>query len=167
LPKRDKSRQRVIVLITDGQVGNEDQLVKLVRQKARGTRVFTVGIDRAVNAAFLKRLAIPTGGLFELVESEERLDTVMTAMHRRIGRPSMTDIQIDDSNLKIVPGSLVPDKMPDLFEGVPAVIMGRFTGATDGQVTISGQVGEEKYREKLEAISRQMKQLGLPGQEDV
>ena len=153
LAKRDKNRQRVIVLITDGQVGNEDQLVKLVRQKARGTRVFTVGIDRAVNAAFLKRLAIPTKGLCEMVESEERLDEVMTAMHRRIGRPSMTDIKIDDANLKIVAGSLVPDKLPDLFEGVPAVIMGRFTGATGGQITIKGQVGDEQYKEKLEAIS--------------
>ena len=153
LSKRDKTRQRVIVLITDGQVGNEDQLVKLVRQKARGTRVFTVGVDRAVNEGFLKRLAIPTKGLCELVESEERLDEVMKTMHQRIGRPALTDLQIDDSNLNIVAGSLVPEQLPDLFEGVPAVIMGRFSGACDGRLTIKGKVGQDQFKEKLEAVN--------------
>ena len=46
-----------------------------------------VGIDRAVNAGFLGRLATVGAGRCELVESEDRLDEAMHAIHRRIGAP--------------------------------------------------------------------------------
>ncbi|HEY4220888.1 MAG TPA: VIT domain-containing protein, partial [Myxococcota bacterium] len=44
-------RDRVLVFVTDGQVGNEAQLMKLLGQRLRGARVFALGIDQAVNAA--------------------------------------------------------------------------------------------------------------------
>ncbi|MFC5946521.1 VWA domain-containing protein, partial [Micromonospora harpali] len=65
---------RVLVVVTDGQVGNEDQILKRLDARLRGVRVHTVGIDRAVNAGFLGRLAGLGGGRCELVESEDRLD---------------------------------------------------------------------------------------------
>ena len=68
---------RILVLITDGQVGNEDAILKRLGKRAQGIRIFTLGIDRAVNAAFLRRLADIGGGSSEVVESEERLDEVM------------------------------------------------------------------------------------------
>ena len=49
-------------------------------------RIFTLGIDQAVNEGFLKRLACLGGGCCELVESEDRLDDVMDRIHRRIVR---------------------------------------------------------------------------------
>ena len=72
-------RDRVLVLVTDGQVGNEDQILRALKRNGRGIRTFALGIDRAVNEAFLRRLADLGGhqGGFEVVESEERLDEVM------------------------------------------------------------------------------------------
>ena len=52
--------------------------------------MYCVGIDRAVNAGFLERLAGLGNGRAELVESEDRLDEVMTRLARTIGRPSLT-----------------------------------------------------------------------------
>ena len=59
---RTRSRIRrvaiaILVLVTDGQVGNEDQILQTLGAAASGIRVFTLGIDRAVNEAFLRRLA--------------------------------------------------------------------------------------------------------------
>jgi len=51
----DKGRDRVLVLVTDGQVGNEDQILARAGKALSGIRVHTVGIDRAVNAGFLGR----------------------------------------------------------------------------------------------------------------
>ena len=65
------------MLITDGQVGNEDQILATLGPRLKDIRVFTLGIDQAVNEAFLRRLAERGGGACELVESEDRLDEVM------------------------------------------------------------------------------------------
>ncbi|MFC7107297.1 VIT domain-containing protein [Nonomuraea rubra] len=80
-------RERVVVLVTDGQVGNEDQILEQAGGALSAMRVHTVGIDRAVNAGFLGRLAGLGAGRCELVESEDRLDAAMDAIHRRIGAP--------------------------------------------------------------------------------
>ncbi len=50
-------RDRILVLVTDGQVGNEDQVLKVLGARLKGIRVFTLGIDQAVNEGFLRRLA--------------------------------------------------------------------------------------------------------------
>ncbi|MFC7643542.1 VWA domain-containing protein [Streptosporangium lutulentum] len=83
----DSTGDRVLVLVTDGQVGNEDQILERTGARLSGVRVHTVGIDRAVNAGFLGRLAGLGGGRCELVESEDRLDEAMEHIHRRIGAP--------------------------------------------------------------------------------
>src|SRR6266498_1926749 len=104
----DGDRDRVLVLVTDGQVGNEDQLVGLLAPRLGEVRVFTVGVDVAVNEGFLKRLAGLGGGACELVESEDRLDAVMERIHRRVGVPLLTDLVVEDAGLAIEPGSLTP-----------------------------------------------------------
>ena len=78
-----------VVLVTDGQVGNEDQILASAAPSLTGIRVHTVGIDQAVNAGFLGRLAAAGGGRCELVESEDRLDEAMDQHpppHRRTRR---------------------------------------------------------------------------------
>jgi Ca-activated chloride channel family protein len=137
-----EGRQRILVLVTDGQVANEDQILRELGPRARGVRVFALGIDRAVNAAFLRRLADLGGGSSELVESEERLDEVMAGMHRHLGTPVLTDLRLGPAGLHLLPGTLVPGRLPDLFAGAPLFVLGRYRGAADGAVNLSGQDGE-------------------------
>jgi Ca-activated chloride channel homolog len=140
------SRERVLVLVTDGQVGNEDQLLGLLGPRLGDVRVFTVGIDTAVNDGFLKRLAGLGGGACELVESEDRLDAVMERIHRRVGSPVLTDLVVESSGLAIEPDSLSPSappgaaqRLPVLFAGAPLVVTGRWHGRPEGALTIRGR----------------------------
>jgi Ca-activated chloride channel homolog len=130
------ARDRILVLITDGQVGNEDQILRTLGARLNGIRVFTLGIDRAVNEAFLRRLAERGGGSCELVESEDRLDEVMTAVHRRIGTPILTGLDLSCSELAIEPGEIVPRRLPDLFAGSPLLVLGRYRGRAGGTLTV-------------------------------
>src|SRR5258708_2907379 len=52
-----EGRVPVVVLLTDGQVGDESSALKRLQGELGDARVFTVGIDSAVNDGFLKRLA--------------------------------------------------------------------------------------------------------------
>ncbi|MBX6390182.1 MAG: VWA domain-containing protein, partial [Frankia sp.] len=137
-------RERIVVLVTDGQVGNEDQLLRELASGFAGARVFTVGIDRAVNEGFLRRLAGPTGRC-ELVESQERLDEVMRHIHRRIDAPVVTGLRLAPADgpgtLAVDESSLCPRPLPDLFPGAPVVIRGRYTGTPTGTVTVTGGDG--------------------------
>src|SRR5204863_217717 len=92
--------------------------------------------DQAVNAAFLRRLAGAGGGLCELVESEDRLDVVMTKVHRRIGTPIATELALRGRDLDLEVAQLAPKKLPDVYAGAPVTILGRYRGAASAGAAI-------------------------------
>ncbi|RZU54587.1 Ca-activated chloride channel family protein [Krasilnikovia cinnamomea] len=139
----DGGRDRVLVLVTDGQVGNEDQILAEVAGLVGATRVHAVGIDRAVNAGFLGRLAALGAGRCELVESEDRLDEAMEHIHRRIGSPVVTDLSISAEGLATTDDTRSPYRLPGLYPGVPLVITGRYTGAATGALTVTGRTRDD------------------------
>ncbi|MCO5165065.1 MAG: VWA domain-containing protein [Planctomycetes bacterium] len=131
-------RDRVVVLVTDGQVGNEDQILRTLGDDLGRLRVFTLGIDQAVNAAFLRRLAALGGGACELVESEDRLDEVMDKVHARIDAPVLSDLRLEAAGgLELLADSVVPARLPDLFAGAPVTVLGRCRGRA-GTLTVRG-----------------------------
>ena len=125
-----QNRDAILVLITDGQVAGEDSVLRTLGGIGlpRLPRIFTVGIDRAVNSSMLTRLAEMGGGNFELVESEERLDQVMDRLHRDIGTPVLTDLKIEPIDLDLVHASVTPQRLPDVFVDRPVTIYGRVAG---------------------------------------
>ncbi len=136
---RSPLRERVLVLITDGQVGNEDQILRDLAPSLRGIRVYALGIDQAVNAAFLKRLSDLGGGGCSLVESEDRLEAVMDEVQRHIGTPVLTGLKLEPAGLPVLPGSVVPGRLPDLFAGSPLLILGRYRGSVTGALSLLGR----------------------------
>jgi Ca-activated chloride channel family protein len=128
LSTSDRDQERVLILITDGQVGDEDRILESCADLLAGVRVHTVGVDQSVNAGLLGRLAAAGGGRCELVESEDRLDEAMTRIHRRIASPLVTGLALRADRLGVVAGSVAPCRLPDLFPGVPLVVTGRFRG---------------------------------------
>ena len=124
------ARDLIVVLLTDGQVGNEDEVLRELGPQLAGVRVFTLGIDRAVNIGFLQKLAMIGGGYTEIVESEERLDEVLAKVHRRIATPVLTDVQVLLPGCEVEPDSQTPRRLPDLFAGSPLIVRGRYHGTS-------------------------------------
>jgi len=125
-----EGRACVVVLLTDGQVGDESSVLKRIQSELGGARVFTVGIDTAVNDGFLKRLAALGGGTSTLVEPGARLEAALQSIGREIGTPLITDLRVE--------GGLsdpAPARMPDLFAGRAASVFFRHRS---GPVTVSG-----------------------------
>lgn len=124
-------RQASVVLVTDGQITGEDHLLRTLAPAVGRTRIYCVGIDRAVNAGFLDRLAGLGHGRSELVESEDRLDEVMARLARTIGRPALTSLRVRAEGVSLLDGTLTPGRSPDAFAGIPCVISGRYRGFGD------------------------------------
>ncbi|MBF8192785.1 VWA domain-containing protein [Nonomuraea sp. K274] len=146
LGARDE-RERVVVLVTDGQVGNEDQILEQAGGALSATRVHTVGIDRAVNAGFLGRLAGLGAGRCELVESEDRLDAAMEQIHRRIGAPLVTDLSL--KGLEVEPGTVT--HLGSIFPGVPLRVYGRYRDGSS--LTVRGMAAGGPWEEHVAGMT--------------
>ncbi|WP_432871513.1 VIT domain-containing protein [Microbispora rosea] len=146
----EQARDRVLVLVTDGQVGNEDEILERIGARLHGIRVHTVGIDRAVNAGFLGRLALLGSGRCELVESEDRLDAAMEHIHRRIGSPLVTDVALKAEGMDLVADTVT--HAGSLYPGVPLVVSGRYRGRRPaGALTVQGRTADGRpWEERIE-----------------
>jgi len=129
--RRDTAgRMPVVVLITDGQVGNESQILKRLQKEIGDARVFTIGIDTAVNEAFLKKLAAAGGGTSTCCVPGEALEEALCGVAREIGAPMVTDLAIDGAD------NLAPARIPDVFAGRATTAF--FAGAVGGSVRVRG-----------------------------
>ena len=88
-----EGRERVLVLITDGQFGNESEAVRLRSELFSDVRVMVVGIDMAVSGGFLTELA--AGSYVELVESESRRVEVTQRVCERLNTPLHRGLSIE------------------------------------------------------------------------
>jgi Ca-activated chloride channel family protein len=115
--RSNSTRMPVIVILTDGEVGNESAIIKYLQDKLGDNRVFTVGIDTAVNDGFLRKLATIGGGTSTFVEPGAQLERALAHVGREIGTPLITDLEIEDINCGLDKDSIAPASLPDLFEG--------------------------------------------------
>lgn len=121
-----------LILITDGQVGNESEVLRWVQQHAQGVRIFTLGIDRAVNLSLLERMAQVSGGHFTLVESEQQLDESMVTLRRRINPPLLQQVTVQHAHCQGAPLQV------DLYQGLCSRQMGRITGPLPESLQLLG-----------------------------
>ncbi|WP_254512918.1 ATPase, T2SS/T4P/T4SS family [Anatilimnocola floriformis] len=122
-----EGRDAVVVLITDGQVAGEDSVLRTIEalRLPRMPRIFTLGIDRSVNASLLTRLANLGGGAFELIESEQRLDEVLERVHTQIAPPVLTNVTIESLDGDLVESTITPANNHHVFADRPLTILGR------------------------------------------
>jgi Ca-activated chloride channel family protein len=115
-------RMPVLVLVTDGQVGNESEILRRIENRLARVRVFTLGIDSAVNAAFLRRLAQLGRGTATLCSPGADLEDALARIGREIGTPVLLDVEVEDRGLGYDEASLTPERLPDLFAGRTASV---------------------------------------------
>lgn len=116
-------RERILVLITDGQIGDEARLLKRHAAALKRTRVIALGIDKAVNESLLQRLVELNGGWHACVESEDWLDAVLAMAGRMVQPPVLSDIRIEADG-EMLP-ACTPDPLPDAWASRPLLACAR------------------------------------------
>ena len=85
---------RSIVLLTDGQVGNEADVLTLVQSDSK-TKLFTVGIGFGPNEYLVKRLAALSGGATESVAPGERIESKVLRLFGKVMKGAVEDLVVD------------------------------------------------------------------------
>ncbi|WP_437817468.1 VIT domain-containing protein [Sorangium sp. So ce1078] len=139
----DTDRDRVVVLLTDGQVGNEAEIVDRVAELGKGVRVYTFGIGTNVSDLLVNDLARRTQGAAELIHPGERIDEKVTAQFARATAIRVTGIEARFEGVDV--GELAPVELPALVDGEPWVLYGRYGQPGMGRVALRGSLRGERF----------------------
>ena len=133
----DPLRLRIVAFVTDGYVGNEDDIIRLVAAHGGEARLFAFGVGSAVNRYLLEEDAAAGRGAAHVVRPDEPTADAVAAFERRIDAPVLTDIAIDWGGLAVA--DVTPRAVPDLFAGQPLAVSGHYARAGRASVTVHGK----------------------------
>ncbi|MFO1303406.1 MAG: marine proteobacterial sortase target protein [Burkholderiales bacterium] len=133
---RTASMLRQVVFLTDGAVGNEDEILKLVGERIGDRRLFTVGIGPAPNMFFMTKAAQFGRGTYTAIGDVREVREKMTALFRKLEAPALTDIDVAWP----AGADVWPRVVPDLYAGEPVVVTASYdASAARGEVLVSGR----------------------------
>ncbi|QSX35046.1 marine proteobacterial sortase target protein [Shewanella avicenniae] len=144
---------RQVIFMTDGAVGNEQELFDFIAARLGDSRLFTVGIGSAPNAYFMKRAAAVGRGTFTYIGNTQEVASKTVALLNKIAAPVVTDVQIHNED------GTVPDywpaRIPDLYLGEPVVVSLKQAAGRHQALTISGNVDGQFWQQQLSLTPRQ------------
>jgi Ca-activated chloride channel family protein len=139
----DPERMRLVLMLTDGWIGGEDDMFAIVRDHLHNARLFSLGIGEAPNRYLLEGLAGMGRGDVAYQRMNQPIDETVDAFYERIAHPAMSDLTIDWGGLTVT--EQYPKKIPDLWAGQPIRVVARYEGSGPTTVTVTGKVGRETF----------------------
>ena len=133
-----KGLPRQILLLTDGQVSNETDVIDLCRRYQDQVRLFTFGIGHGVSENLVSQLAKVTGGVMELIHPNERIESKVIRTFKRVHQPhTQVDLKWDGVEVEIA-----QDQNLSFYSGDRYTLLARLdplTSSETGHLTITCQ----------------------------
>ena len=148
LLRNESSSDRTVLFVTDGDVGNDSELVA---RSSGGVRISTVGIGNNSRAGVLEAMAKASGGLCTLLPEEKTLEEGLRNLHQRLGRPHWMGLSVQGltvNDTEAVTQCFQAPRFWDVWEGVPTTFFGRApnmgeTVTVDGWLASSGKFSQQ------------------------
>lgn len=149
-PSSKDGRLRSVVLITDGYIGNDNEVIAAVQKNLKsGNRLYSFGVGSSVNRYLLDRVAEMGRGTSRVVRQDEPTQEVAEKFFRQINNPVLTNIQVQWEGSGKAP-EIYPSNAPDLFAEQPLVLFGKKGDRSNGKLKITGiAAGGERYEQIL------------------
>ncbi len=143
-----------LMLFTDGEVGNEKEVIDFAVSSRGRCRVFSFGIGNGASESLVRGVADRSGGAAEFIFPGERIEPKVLRQFRRLSAPILSEIETDwgCSGLEAV-----PSVFGRLFSGEAI----RFAARTEPgkplpaglKVTLSAMCGAKKLTFTAETLS--------------
>lgn len=146
----DPSRLRIIVLVTDGYLGDDRAVLRVVNASLGRSRLFAVGIGPAVNRYLLEQLADLGRGEASIVTPSE--DPVIAAdrFAALVDRPFLTDVGLAWGGLAV--HDVYPRYVPDLYADRPVLVHGRYDHAGEADVRVTGFIRGHPWQRSVHVV---------------
>jgi Ca-activated chloride channel family protein len=142
---------RYIAFLTDGFIGNEEEVLTEVQKSLGVSRIFSFGVGSSPNGYLLDSLARLGKGCVAYLSLNDDGGEVMDRFFERASHPALTDIEINWGGMQVA--DVYPKRVPDLYVGRPVILTGRFTGGdANTTVRVRGKMAGET-RERAIAVN--------------
>lgn len=137
----DTSMVRQIVFLTDGAIGNEQQLFEAITAMRGRSRIFMVGIGSAPNTYLMTRASELGRGAFTHIGSVEQVEERMRGLFAKLENPAVTGLTAKFSEAK---ADVTPAIIPDVYRDEPLVLAAKLDKLA-GSLEIKGRVGDRPW----------------------
>jgi Ca-activated chloride channel family protein len=138
---------RHIILLTDGDLGNEEQIFTAMRADLGGARLYTIAIGSAPNLFLATKMAQFGRGAFTHIADIHEVEEQMTHLFSSIESPVLTDVKVTFEGVEVA--GVYPERAPDLFLGQPLLLYGRITKGRVGKVQLTARAGKDAYETSI------------------
>ncbi|RYG84109.1 VWA domain-containing protein, partial [bacterium] len=139
--------QRQVVLITDGLVGFERQLVRTILEKLpSGARLHAVGVGSAVNRSLVAPIARAGRGIEAIVGLGEDAERAALRLLARTSEPLAIDLRVEGPGVLRV----VPSRLPDVFAHAPLRLAVELAPG-GGEIVVRGRTSEGPFVQRIAA----------------
>ena len=132
---------RQVVFLTDGAIGNEQQLFETITAMRGRSRIFMVGIGSAPNTYLMTRAAELGRGAFTHIGSVDQVEERMRDLFAKLEDPAVTGLTVKFSDAM---AEITPAVIPDLYRNEPLVLAARLDKLA-GSVEIKGHIGDRPW----------------------
>lgn len=134
---------RNIILLTDGDLGNEEQIFTGLRQDLGDARLFTIAIGSAPNHFLATKMAQLGRGTFTHIADVDEVRDEMGRLFAALEHPVLTDVNLFLEGVDVA--DLYPQRAPDLFLNQPLLVSGHIAKGRIGTVRVTGRAADELY----------------------
>ena len=150
--------QRQVVLVTDGYIGGEQQIVDLCHERLpAGCRLHVVGVGSAVNRSLATALSRAGRGAEVLVGLDEDVERPARRLLDRTIAPVLTDLVLGGDALI----EMAPEHLPDVFTGAPLRAAVKLAPG-GGELIVRGNLAHGTWERRL-LIPATRPGTGAPG----
>ena len=148
-PAASDGRLRSIVLLSDGLIGADEEVIGRIRDNLKpGNRLYSFGVGSSTNRFILNRLAELGRGTVTILPPNEDAVKVAEKFYREINKPVVTNIELEWIGKGAAP-EIYPRQAPDLFASQPLILYGRKQDASQGKLKITGTIAGGKFYEQI------------------
>ena len=137
IPQPDRTL-RIVVFLTDGYIGNESEVLKLITENIGDARIYAFGVGTSVNRFLLSEMGRKGRGFARFMDPTEDAEEVALELAGKLESPVLTDIRINWGDLNV--SEVTPAVIPDLFAGDSIRVLGKIDGSGTHTVQVQGQV---------------------------
>ena len=134
---------RHIVLLTDGDLGNEEEIFTALHHDLGNARLYTVAIGSAPNLFLATKMAQFGRGTFTHIADNREIQEKMGKLFATIESPVLTDVKLSFEGVEVA--GLYPARTPDLFMNQPLLVSGEITRGSVGKIHLTAHAGDQGY----------------------
>ncbi|PAJ73092.1 marine proteobacterial sortase target protein [Pseudoalteromonas sp. NBT06-2] len=137
---------RQVIFMTDGSIGNEQQVFEQINNTLGTNRLFTVGIGSAPNTHFMRRAADIGRGSFTFIGSNTEIRHKMQLLLKQLKNPALKGLRLEDDSAQTM--DFWPRPIPDLYFSEPLMVAVKLN-QDQKEINVIGQSVNGEFKVKL------------------